>query len=602
MKLLSARIGNYKCFRDTGDIEFAPGFNIFIGQNDAGKSALIEALSLTKNSVPHRSLESAPSADTIIDPSSLFGVTYSINEKDLLGHFSKLEKIVLPITTADRNVNIQLAQEAFYDAVHSSDQFTAVWKNAKPESGFLHSLRHLDHKGTYGIFNNLDYPRGVSLSYTSSNTSSGYPEQLAKWLADLSYAFRAERLNLSVTGSRGSDILQPDARNLGEVLNWLTTTDRYLFDELIGHVRAIFPHVTEIKAPLLQSNEIKVMVSTVEPRLSRRDLDVPLESSGTGIGQVLAMLYVVVTRQTPHLILIDEPQSFLHPGAARKLMEILRQYPKHQYVLTTHSPVALTSSDADRLFLVARRANVGVISSVTDRDELKTALADVGVRLSDVFGAESVLWVEGRTEESCFPDLIRALGNKSLHGTIVLGVVNTGDLAGKHAARAFEVYERLSSSSALLPRPVAFLFDREQRTERDMQDLTRQSGGLMHWLPLRMYENYLLQPEAIAAVINSIDQAREQSVTASAVTGWLERNGSLREYLPPSSTQEFGTPEWEKTVDGAKVLDGLFAELTDSSYTYDKVRHGEMLTRYLIDHPTDKLIELAQLLASLLPS
>ena len=135
-----------------------------------------------------------------------------------------------------------------------------------------------------------------------------------------------------------------------------------------------------------------------------------------------------------------------------------------------------------------------------------------------------------------------------------------------------------------------------------MQDLTRQSGGLMHWLPLRMYENYLLQPEAIAAVINSIDQAREQSVTASAVTGWLERNGSLREYLPPSSTQEFGTPEWEKTVDGAKVLDGLFAELTDSSYTYDKVRHGEMLTRYLIDHPTDKLIELAQLLASLLPS
>ena len=42
-----------------------------------------------------------------------------------------------------------------------------------------------------------------------------------------------------------------------------------------------------------------------------------------------------------------------------------------------------------------------------------------------------------------------------------------------------------------------------------MQDLTRQSGGLMHWLPLRMYENYLLQPEAIAAVINSIDQARE---------------------------------------------------------------------------------------------
>src|SRR6185312_11483521 len=219
MKLFSAHVDNYKCFRDTGDIEFAPGFNIFIGQNDAGKSALIEALSLTKNSVPNRSLESAPSADTIVDPASHFSVTYSVGEEDLLSHFSKLQNIILPTSTSGGRVDINILQEAFYDALHRGDKFTAIWQNAKPETGFLHSLRHLDHKGIYGIFSNLDYPRGVRLSYTNTYTGPGYWVSFASWLAGLSYAFRAERLNLSATSSRGSDILQPDARNLGELFD-----------------------------------------------------------------------------------------------------------------------------------------------------------------------------------------------------------------------------------------------------------------------------------------------------------------------------------------------------------------------------------------------
>jgi len=51
---------------------------------------------------------------------------------------------------------------------------------------------------------------------------------------------------------------------------------------------------------------------------------VPLSESGTGVGQVLAILYVVFTSEYPRTIVIDEPQSFLHPGAVRKLFEARR--------------------------------------------------------------------------------------------------------------------------------------------------------------------------------------------------------------------------------------------------------------------------------------
>src|SRR6185369_7711178 len=55
------------------------------------------------------------------------------------------------------------------------------------------------------------------------------------------------------------------------------------------------------------------------------------------IGQVLAMIYVVL-RHDPSIIIIDEPNSFLHPGATRELLRIFKENPQHQYFISTHSP------------------------------------------------------------------------------------------------------------------------------------------------------------------------------------------------------------------------------------------------------------------------
>lgn len=66
----------------------------------------------------------------------------------------------------------------------------------------------------------------------------------------------------------------------------------------------------------------------------REDLAVRLVDSGTGVGQTLGILTVVVASE-PSTIVIDEPQSFLHPGAIRRLFDVLRCYPQHQYVVVT---------------------------------------------------------------------------------------------------------------------------------------------------------------------------------------------------------------------------------------------------------------------------
>ena len=145
----------------------------------------------------------------------------------------------------------------------------------------------------------------------------------------------------------------------------------------------------------------------------------PLEHSGSGIGQVLAILYVVLTSNHSRTVLIDEPQSFLHPGAARKLIELLRaEFPQHQFVVSTHSPSVINAADPDAI-LLARNDQT---TSTLDQVDMKQAsavrgyLAEVGASLADVYGADRILWVEGPTEEACFPKVLRIILGEGLGG------------------------------------------------------------------------------------------------------------------------------------------------------------------------------------------
>lgn len=46
MRISSFRISNYKSFIDSGEINLSPGFNVIIGQNNVGKTALFHLLKL----------------------------------------------------------------------------------------------------------------------------------------------------------------------------------------------------------------------------------------------------------------------------------------------------------------------------------------------------------------------------------------------------------------------------------------------------------------------------------------------------------------------------------------------------------------------------
>jgi predicted ATPase len=108
----------------------------------------------------------------------------------------------------------------------------------------------------------------------------------------------------------------------------------------------------------------------------------PLSECGTGIGQVLAMLYVVLTAEVPRTIIIDEPQSFLHPGAIRKLLDILKGYPQHQFIVSTHSSVVATASNPKTLLLLRKEGTERLKARVTYLTSRSQANSDRSYRRS----------------------------------------------------------------------------------------------------------------------------------------------------------------------------------------------------------------------------
>ena len=165
----------------------------------------------------------------------------------------------------------------------------------------------------------------------------------------------------------------------------------------------------------------------------------------------------------------------------------------------------------------------------------------------------------------------------------------------------WEIYTQLSKNNALIPPAIAFAFDREQRTQIERDDLAGRTSGKVKFLPRRMYENFLLVPEAIQAVLSALPSFQEASLTVEKLKEWLETNGGKRTYIDaPTERADITSKNWVENVNGAKLLRDLFAQLSENREEFHKTIHSVQLTEWLIENNPNSLAEVKDFLASIL--
>ncbi|MDX2029493.1 MAG: AAA family ATPase [Blastocatellia bacterium] len=649
MHISRFQLNEYKCFHRSEEIRFEPGINIIVGQNNVGKSAFLEALGLRFTSQPYKSSKIVRSPRADANLGSWANLSLTLSKDELFALLPKLNQpVCVPIPPTPKMPESEkpgleelrgfVEQRLFarellaidVQARFENNSLTICHQSAMQPDGQKYTrypaIHYFDGDGSKQNreFLNCNFDLGgkfePKIHQPAGEESLDFGLHLARYLKERVYTFRAERMDIHKCAMVYDKELRPNAINLSALLLQLNPR---LLDKLNQYLCLIFPQIHRVFARMIggaPQQEVEIFVSQFET--TEEEDFVSLGSSGTGLSQVLAILYLVICAKEPSVLIIDEPQSFLHPGAARKLIEILSTYPQHhQYIIATHSPALIAAAEPATVTLITKeKGEPSKLTSLDGRnlEQLNFCLAEVGARLSDVFGYDRILWVEGETERECFPLILRSLTHKHT-GTAIVPVHNPGDLVGERSdpRRVLGIYKRLCEGKGLLPPALGFVFDSEGRSDNQIEDLQTAfaAAGIekqrVQFLPRRMYENYLLDSRAITAVLRDLGKRVEES----AIAAGLERafsNTAFEEWKGRKPHDRAAEDEWIKakpnnyfrglppsasqnanTVHAADVLSDLFAQF---DATYRKIEAGRMLTQWLLNNDPDALSEIRVLL------
>lgn len=608
MQITEIKIKNYKSFIESPEIIFDKGFNVVVGQNNVGKTALLEGLSLSFSPKPHKSIKTKPHEGTALNGISTVDFTIKVSGGELYNILIEdAGRYPFPISEADAQSCSDL-ERYFYDFLEKNKIEFLYTKNSNQSHWTVKTKSSIKSFTECArlVVGNLG--KGMSKFHGFVLSNVGQLDELGVSLyarfSSKIYCFRAERMNIASCNSKAATELSPNAGNLADVLHVLQSRNRPKFARYNLLVHQIFETIYEVRVVPVGAQQLMINLVIDEHDSERDDLLMSLDDCGTGVSQVLSILYVAITAESPKIIIIDEPNSFLHPGAARKLIEILkRDFPQHQYIVSTHSPEIISAADPSTITLLQWDRPVTKVTQLDSNNmqDLSICLSEVGARLSDVFGAEKILWVEGQTEEECFRLILNNVSADGLIGLSIVPVRNTGDFDGKKADLILDIYNRISTGNVLLPPLVGFVFDRENKSERQIEDIVRKSNGDVTFLNRRMYENYLLDSGAISHVMNTLPAFKDDKVTPENISEWLIKNGNGNKYIN-ASVEEFSLDnrEWLCGVDSARLLRDLFSELSEAKETYIKTVHSFMITKYLNEIKPECFDELRDLLVEII--
>jgi energy-coupling factor transporter ATP-binding protein EcfA2 len=588
-------IENYKSFRATPQITFSSGWNVIVGKNNSGKSSLLKSLrlySLTDN--PYRGVGVDPNLPG--DPKSRVRYSISIPGQNLLRLFD--QHTLFPFGYKDNETRSpQQALDALINEGHLRVESEFI-----PSAG-TRTLMVFDHLGNqlhptnkFHVFRYDVHGRRLVPANGSPDGDSLFASLSSSAFQLNSYFFDAERMNIGVHRVGPTLTLASNASNLAEVVLRLRESPR-LFDHYNELVTEVFPDIQAVVPTIIGDAMVEIKISTTPRPQDRRELHVSLSDSGTGVSQVLAILYVVVTSQSPHLIVIDEPNSFLHPGAAKQLIRILKRFPQHQFIISTHSPEIISEISPDTLLVVKWTQDGSVVTAIDKGVRgLRETLREIGAQFSDLFGLDGVIFVEGETEVSCFAAILESKDKELKRGVEFVKIGEPDKLTGQKATKYIEEYQRLFKAVAAMPPVVAFCRDRETLTATEVADLDRVLGEKLKLLPRRCYENFLLHPEGISALLGE----KGTTISAVVINEWIINNATESVYWREegSNHQAFSEP-WLTEIDGARLMKKLISKLTETRWVYNKPKDGEFLTRWILENDPNHLEDLVEFVVGL---
>ena len=149
---------------------------------------------------------------------------------------------------------------------------------------------------------------------------------------------------------------------------------------------------------------------TTEFRNPAQNLARPISRMGKGMRCIylfsLLEAYTEIEENLPSIILIEDPEIFLHPRLQKVSGEILyRLSRKNQVIFTTHSPNLLSNFNSRQIRQMVIREDGS--SDIREKTDISAILDDLGYTAGDLMNVNFVFIVEGKQDKSRLPLLLQ---------------------------------------------------------------------------------------------------------------------------------------------------------------------------------------------------
>lgn len=163
--------------------------------------------------------------------------------------------------------------------------------------------------------------------------------------------------------------------------------------------------------------------------------------------------------------LIEELEAHLHPQAQMQIIEALQNEPNIQLILTTHSPNLASKLKLENL-IICNGGNafpMGAAYTKLASDNYKFLEKFLDTTKSNLFFAKGVILVEGWAEEILLPSLANTIGiNLTEKG---ISIVNIGNIGFDHYSKIY-----LRKEEPFMKIPVAVVTDSDFREYEKLED------------------------------------------------------------------------------------------------------------------------------------
>lgn len=285
---------------------------------------------------------------------------------------------------------------------------------------------------------------------------------------------------------------------------WMYNLDK--FDEFKQLVESTWPGMSVSYPEQLDRFDKKLTMFCEEERLPRE-----VCWAGFGFQIWLQLLTHIINSKGADLIVVDEPEIYLHPDLQHKILDILRLYGAN-ILIATHSVEIINSVDPSDVVLIDKKNKSA--KRITDLSGLQSVSNILGsgqnIELTRLARGKKILFVEGKDMK-----LLSKLAKICKHEKLFLdSQITVIPIEG------FSQHDKIIHTNWAFTQilgeelKIAVLLDRDYRADEDIEivlNKLQKEVNYAHILKKKELENYFLIPTAISKAIDSRFEERIKS-------------------------------------------------------------------------------------------